>query len=222
MYVGTLYDDNPVSEKVEVPNRIAVSLIEPQCRAEKIHKKQNKEKKVSHNNKPNKVAQKSNIQLDKKIVSKQKMAIETPIQHLVMQEAVKDAVDIEQKPVEELQEETTEQAEPDKEVIQRDVQQMVIAKQQELDRFTRYLIEKINENKRYPTSARRRGIEGDVDVKFIVLADGGVDGIEILQGKSIFNRATIAAIEDSFPMKVPNSLLQLPKEFTIKLVYMLR
>lgn len=73
-----------------------------------------------------------------------------------------------------------------------------MAKQQELDRFTKYLINKINENKRCPISARRRAIEGEVRVKFVVLANGGVNNIEVLEGKTIFHRSTTEAIEKKF------------------------
>jgi TonB family protein len=40
----------------------------------------------------------------------------------------------------------------------------------------------LSENLRYPTDARRKGIEGKVMVSFVVNTDGTVSDIEILQG----------------------------------------
>ena len=88
--------------------------------------------------------------------------------------------------------------------------------------FLTNLIQRINDNKSYPNMARRRCMEGDVEVKFIVMSDGTVEDIEIISGKRIFKKSTIQAISRSFPMKVDTTLFNFPKEFKIKISYILR
>ncbi|MBN2816204.1 MAG: energy transducer TonB [Campylobacterales bacterium] len=87
--------------------------------------------------------------------------------------------------------------------------------------FTETLISKINANKSYPSTARRRAIEGDVKVRFEILADGSVDNIEITSGKSIFEKATREAIERSFPLEVQNTPYSFPETFSLTITYKL-
>ena len=93
------------------------------------------------------------------------------------------------------------------------------AKQKE---FINYLIKRINSNKSYPNMARRRGIEGEVEAKFKILANGEVEEIQIVSGRSIFKKATIQAIERSFPVEVDSSLFDFPEVFKIKIAYILK
>jgi protein TonB len=81
---------------------------------------------------------------------------------------------------------------------------------------------RIDQNKSYPRVARRRGIEGEVEVSFYLLSDGNVKNIEFLNGKRIFNKSIIKAIEDSFPMEVDTSLFKFPKKFKISVKYILK
>jgi protein TonB len=84
------------------------------------------------------------------------------------------------------------------------------------------LRELIDANKSYPKSARRRGIEGNVDVRFNILANGCVKNISIVSGKKIFKKSAINAIERSFPVVVDATLFSFPKEFRVTLVYKLK
>ncbi|PHS58737.1 MAG: hypothetical protein COB17_01975 [Sulfurimonas sp.] len=88
--------------------------------------------------------------------------------------------------------------------------------------FITELVKKINNNKSYPYSARRRCIQGKLDIKFKILANGNVDSIEILSGKRIFKKSAIKAIYKSFPIQVDKSIFDFPKEFTIKMAYLLK
>lgn len=80
----------------------------------------------------------------------------------------------------------------------------------------------IDANKIYPKSARRRGAQGEVEMQFLLLADGSVSSIKMLSGKSIFERSAMEAIEKSFPVSVEKELFNYPKEFTVTLVYLLK
>ena len=88
--------------------------------------------------------------------------------------------------------------------------------------FLSQLRSQINANKTYPNSARRRGIQGEVEMRFFVTKDGDVQNIEKLSGRSIFEKSAIAAIKRSFPMKIDEALFSFPKEFRIKIAYILK
>ncbi|MBU1658861.1 TonB family protein [bacterium] len=91
----------------------------------------------------------------------------------------------------------------------------------QIEFFTK-LKELINKNKSYPNSARRRAIQGDVEVRFYLLEDGNVKNIELLSGKSIFEKSVQQAIEKSFPVKIDKELFNFPKEFKITIAYILK
>lgn len=79
----------------------------------------------------------------------------------------------------------------------------------------------IDKNKVYPNSARRRAIEGEVQISFFLQEDGNVKNIELVLGKSIFKDSAIEAIAKSFPLKVEKELFDFPKKFYITLAYSL-
>ncbi|WP_320035254.1 TonB family protein [Halarcobacter sp.] len=76
----------------------------------------------------------------------------------------------------------------------------------------------INKNKFYPNSARRRGIEGYVNVNFIIGEKGELKNIKILNGKKIFYNAAKEAIVKSFPIntKKNNHIFPLKINLCIK------
>jgi protein TonB len=132
---------------------------------------------------------------------------------------------VEEKIVEEIVEEVEEVVEettPQEEVLveqQPEINQdLLLAKQ---NKFINDLIKKINDNKSYPRMARRRGIEGLVDVKFKILSDGSVDGIKVVSGRGIFKRSAMEAISKSFPVVIEEALFSFPKEFKVKISYVL-
>ena len=47
-----------------------------------------------------------------------------------------------------------------------------------MEGFTKYMIENLS----YPSAAKENKIEGKVYVRFVVMADGGVDKVEIIRG----------------------------------------
>ena len=126
--------------------------------------------------------------------------------------------DIEEE-IEEVQEQEVVQTETISNVQQQINQDIREAKQR---KFIEHLIKRINSNKSYPNMARRRGIEGVVDVKFKILPNGNVKDIKIISGRSIFKKATIQAIERSFPIEVDSTLFNFPELFKVKIAYILK
>ncbi|MDY0117689.1 MAG: TonB family protein, partial [Sulfurimonadaceae bacterium] len=88
--------------------------------------------------------------------------------------------------------------------------------------FLEHMRNAIDKNKVYPNSARRRAIEGEVQISFFLQADGDVKDIELVFGKSIFKGSAIEAITKSFPLKVEKELFSFPKKFYITLAYSLK
>ncbi|MBE0514868.1 energy transducer TonB, partial [Sulfurimonas sp.] len=88
--------------------------------------------------------------------------------------------------------------------------------------FIANLIKRINSNKSYPRSARRRAVEGVVTVEFLILEDGNVKNINIVSGNTIFKKSAVSAIENSFPIDIEESLFHFPKKFKISISYILK
>ncbi|MDD5159889.1 MAG: TonB family protein [Sulfuricurvum sp.] len=92
----------------------------------------------------------------------------------------------------------------------------------ELQSFKASLRTKIKQNLRYPSAARRRGMEGEVSVRFTVFADGSIREIAVRQGEDIFHNAAKAAVASSSGIDVPKSLTEsLPMEMDLILEFKL-
>jgi len=88
--------------------------------------------------------------------------------------------------------------------------------------FIADLIKRINRNKSYPRVARRRSIQGTIEMKFIIQMDGRVKDIQVISGKNIFKKSAIKAIKSSFPINIDAKLFSFPKNFKIKINYILK
>lgn len=92
----------------------------------------------------------------------------------------------------------------------------------EMQLFKAALRTKIKQNLRYPTAARRRGIEGEVAIQFTVNNDGSIHNISVQYGEEIFYNAAKAAVASAEGINIPNSLIDsLPKEMDITLEFKL-
>ena len=205
-------DDNFSDKDIVKPNVMSVSMITQTQK--KVQKKIEKKKELVKKLVAKKIVKQKPLPKPKKILPKKKPIQKEP-------EEAKEEKVVEEKIV---------QSKPVVQETQK-VQQQVVAKDQSkpnLDEikakqniFFTKLRNKINENKRYPRSARRRGIEGNVEVKFYVQRDGGVKNIKFISGKKIFKNSALKAIEKSFPIEVDKSLFSFPKEFKISIKYIL-
>lgn len=88
--------------------------------------------------------------------------------------------------------------------------------------FFAFLRTKIQQNLRYPASARRRGIEGDVSVRFVMENSGMIHDIAIMRGESVFHEAAKLAVASASGVKVPDMLTDtLPAEIDLTLEFRL-
>ena len=80
----------------------------------------------------------------------------------------------------------------------------------------------IQRHLRYPSAARRRGMEGEVNVHFTLTDTGVIKNIAVRQGESIFHEAAKLAVASASGVKVPEVLgdslpieIDLTLEFTL-------
>ena len=79
----------------------------------------------------------------------------------------------------------------------------------------------IAQNKSYPRKAIRRGIEGIVEVSFIISPKGELLSYKIVSGKKVFHKSAIKALKTSFPIAPPPNIITKNTELSIKLKYVL-
>jgi len=91
-------------------------------------------------------------------------------------------------------------------------------KQQYLSR----ILSMIQSHKHYPYSARRRHIEGDIQVSFLVDKQGHINELHITGGSSVLRSSTQLAIEDSLPFPMPSGLLLQPMHSRFIMQYRLK
>jgi len=81
------------------------------------------------------------------------------------------------------------------------------------------IIELINANKSYPNTARRRGIQGNVDISFTVTNDGSVINLECHGDAKILSRSACDAIKKALPFPAPEKQ---PLQLSFVMDYVLR
>ena len=80
----------------------------------------------------------------------------------------------------------------------------------------------IQRNLRYPAAARRRGMEGEVGIRFTLSSNGEINGISVQRGEGIFHNAAIAAVNSASGIDVPRNLADsLPMEIDLTLEFKL-
>jgi len=80
---------------------------------------------------------------------------------------------------------------------------------------------KINRAKSYPRIARKRGMQGIVNIKFTILKNGRVGRIS-LTGPKVFHNSAKRAVKKAFPISVKNAPLSLPTTVNLSLRYQLK
>lgn len=81
----------------------------------------------------------------------------------------------------------------------------------------------IQNHLRYPPAARRRGMEGEVDVRFILYQDGRIDHIAVARGETIFHNAAKSAVAASGGVSIPKTLASsFPMDIDLTLTFHLK
>jgi protein TonB len=90
--------------------------------------------------------------------------------------------------------------------------------EQELQRYLADLMAHIEKHKWYPTTARRRGIQGEVRITFLLMADGSIRHLEVEEGPKVLRVAAEQAVAKAEPMPMPPTAIDcpLPCEFSMR------
>lgn len=91
-------------------------------------------------------------------------------------------------------------------------------------RYEQELMAHIERHKFYPPVARRRGVEGHVQVSLMVVEAGGVSGLRCTSGPALLQGAACNAVSAALPLPPPPQGLMLPlpvsfgMEFSLKAI----
>ena len=108
-----------------------------------------------------------------------------------------------------------------KQVAQKALSRKMKSSPAQKNQFLANIRAKINKHKSYPRIAKKRGMQGMVNVKFTILSNGTVGNISV-SGPKVFHKSARKAVESAFPISVKNAPISLPKSINIKLRYQLR
>jgi len=90
--------------------------------------------------------------------------------------------------------------------------------EQERQRYLAALMAHIEQHKWYPKVARRRGIQGEVKITFLLMADGSIRHVEVEKGSKVLRIAAEQAVAKAEPMPIPPAAIDcpLPCEFSMR------
>lgn len=139
---------------------------------------------------------------------------------------------VEQKPAEEKQTiETSESSEKTEPVRQVALQERAQGRQlsyssdnmiqQERQKYLHQLMSHIESFKYYPRVARRRALEGEVKVSFMILGDGHYRQLSLDGRHSTLVKATRLALESAIPLPVPPKEIALSRQIEFTMSYSL-
>ena len=87
-----------------------------------------------------------------------------------------------------------------------------------LSDLLRQIRRRIEEAKIYPEDARREGIQGTVDVRFRVAADGSVEQSEIVRssGSRLLDEASLRTIRQAAPFPRVSGWIRIPLSYHLR------
>ena len=86
------------------------------------------------------------------------------------------------------------------------------------NRFLAEVRRRIDRNKHYPRIAKRRGMQGAVNIRFTILKNGSVGNIA-LSGSKLFYASARHAVESAFPVDTKGVPMSLPATVSLTLRY---
>lgn len=170
----------------------------------------------------------------KKVIQKKEIAVKAaPILTPVVKEEIKPQEEIVEEKLAELQivektqeiqitQENIQKVTAEKQSIQEEnphAKEVRIANEY-IDEYLKQLVKLLEDNLYYPRSARKRGVEGSVVVKFVLSTDATARSIEVISSSSeILSRAAVQTIENlsgKFPKPKEDVVLNVPVKYDLK------
>lgn len=91
----------------------------------------------------------------------------------------------------------------------------------ERESYLLQLLAHIDSHKFYPRSARRRGMEGEIQVVFYLLRDGSIRDLQITGGSKVLRKAAKQAVQQSLALPPPPKSMHLQEQIRFGMVYRL-
>jgi protein TonB len=91
----------------------------------------------------------------------------------------------------------------------------------ERESYLQHLLAHIDSHKFYPRSARRRGMEGEVQVAFYLLRDGSINDLQVEGGSKVLRNAAKQAVQQALSLPPPPESMQLQEQIRFGMVYRL-
>jgi len=111
-------------------------------------------------------------------------------------------------------------AKPDSIQVQQPAAAAATASAQET--YLARLLAHIDSHKFYPRSARRRGQEGDVQVVFYLLQDGGIRALEVSGSSRQLREAAQRAVQTALPLPQPPASINLNEQVSFSMQFRLK
>ncbi len=93
--------------------------------------------------------------------------------------------------------------------------------ERERERYLAEVMAHIERFKRYPKTARRRGITGELSVFFLLMPDGSVKGLIVRNGPDVLIGAARESVQKALPMPPPPSSVDCPIKCRLRMKFSL-
>jgi len=106
--------------------------------------------------------------------------------------------------------------------VSKDIQRQIVKNSSFVkQRYLSRILTIIEGNKYYPLTARRRGIEGNIHVSFMLLEDGYINGLDASGGPLLLRRAAKKAVTKSLPLPTTPNKIEYPMHVSYAMQFQL-
>jgi protein TonB len=96
-----------------------------------------------------------------------------------------------------------------------------VALQDERESYLLRLLAHIDNHKFYPRIARRRGVEGEIQVAFYLRKDGSISNLQVTGGSKVLRKAAKQAVQQALSLPPPPESMPLQEQIHFGMVYRL-
>ena len=96
-----------------------------------------------------------------------------------------------------------------------------VALQDERESYLLRLLAHIDNHKFYPRIARRRGVEGEIQVAFYLRKDGSISNLQVTGGSKVLRKAAKQAVQQSLSLPPPPNSIPLQEQIRFSMIYRL-
>jgi len=96
-----------------------------------------------------------------------------------------------------------------------------VALENERESYLLRLLAHIDNHKFYPLTARRRGVEGEIQVAFYLRNDGSISNLQVTGGSKVLRKAAKQAVQRALSLPPPPESLPLQEQIRFGMVYRL-